>query len=96
MEVALAAAPAAPRPEAVATHELALRRGLSSVAFVRLPARACVAVVGTGPPGGEEFQDAIRTLYSAAYDLHFRLRRRGVAHRVPPLEGRYLRLSAGA
>jgi len=55
--------------------------------IVRVPSRRCLAVEGTGTPGGPEFQDAMGALYGAAFSLHFVLRDRGVDAHTGPSEG---------
>jgi hypothetical protein len=59
------------------------------VRFVHVPERSFFAIDGTEPAGGELYMGAIRTMYPAAYALHFMLRRRGVKVRVGMLEGLY-------
>lgn len=59
------------------------------VRFVFVPERSFFAIDGAEPAGGELYMGAIRTIYPAAYALHFMLRRRGVKERVGMLEGLY-------
>ena len=54
---------------------------------VNVPPRRCLAVDGTGKPGGPEFQDAMGALYGAAFSLHFVLRDRGIDSHTGPSEG---------
>lgn len=59
-------------------------------AFVEVPAARVLAIDGTGPPGGDEFQQAVAALFSVAYTAKFTAKKeRGVAVKVPPLEGLY-------
>lgn len=57
------------------------------VRFIDVPERVFLSIDGTEPPGGEQFQGAIQTLYPVAYTLHFALRERGVRAPVGMLEG---------
>jgi hypothetical protein len=57
------------------------------VRFVDVPGRAFLAIDGSEPPGGEEFQRAVETLYPVAYTLHFALKERSVSAPVGALEG---------
>jgi len=61
--------------------------GASVIRFVHIAPRRVFAIDGTGVAGGHEFQDAIGTLYSVAYPLHFCLRHRGIDARIGALEG---------
>jgi hypothetical protein len=54
---------------------------------VNVPSRRCLAIEGTGKPGGPEFQDAMGALYGAAFSLHFVLRDRGIDSHTGPSEG---------
>lgn len=54
---------------------------------VEVPELPLVAIDGSGGPEGEEFQAAVRALYSVTYGIHFALTRRdGTAPHVRPLE----------
>jgi hypothetical protein len=53
---------------------------------VDVPGTLYLAVDGTGVPGGEEFQRAIKVLYRASYAIHFRLKRTGVQRKIGSLE----------
>ena len=55
--------------------------------IVNVPSRRCLAVEGTGTPGGPEFQDAMGALYGTAFSLHFVLRDRGIDSHAGPSEG---------
>jgi hypothetical protein len=59
------------------------------VRFVEVPERRFLAVDGCARPGGQTFQNAIKTLYPVAYTLHFLLRQAGVNAPVGALEGLY-------
>ncbi len=66
-----------PRPDLSATTEPSL---------VRVPPAPCLAVDGTGDPGGETFTSAVQALYGVAWTIKMALRRgEGVA--IGPLEG---------
>lgn len=50
--------------------------------------RRLLTIKGTGEPGGDEFQDAVRALYAVAHGIRFALRRKGRrGGRVGNLEG---------
>lgn len=57
------------------------------VRWLVIPARHYLMIEGSGPPGGQEFQDAISTLYPVAYTLHFALKKRSIQAPVGALEG---------
>ena len=67
---------------------LKVRQG--ALDFVDIPEFGFAAVIGSGPPGGPEFTDAIQALYSVSYGAHFLLKKeRGEAPRVMPLEAQW-------
>ena len=74
---------------AIATsYESLLKVRKGAVDIVDVPGFGFVAVTGTGEPGGAEFTEAVRALYSVSYGAHFRLKKlTGQAPRVMPLEG---------
>jgi hypothetical protein len=74
---------ATPQPLFVAPA--GLPRG-GRIRFVDVPERRCLAIEGTGEPGGAEFQGAIGALYSTVYAVHFLLRHRGNGAKVGYLE----------
>lgn len=60
--------------------------------IVVVPDRRCLAVDGSGEPGGAEFEAAMGAIYGVAYSLHFLLRDRGVLEsHVPPVEALWVR-----
>ena len=67
----------------------ALCKAATKADVVRIPARAALAIEGSGPPEAEQFQEAVQALYSVAYTLKFALKREHLDFRVPPLEGRW-------
>ncbi|HTK44790.1 MAG TPA: GyrI-like domain-containing protein [Patescibacteria group bacterium] len=67
------------------------RRGEPRI--VTVSPRRCLAVEGTGEPGGQVFQEAMGALYGAAYTLHFMLRERGLEAHVSPVEGLWTRVA---
>jgi hypothetical protein len=56
------------------------------VRIVTIPDRSCIAIDGSGAPGGPEFEAAMGALYGTAYSLHFLLRDRGIEARIGPSE----------
>jgi len=60
-----------------------------AVRFLSIPEHRFVMIDGSGPPGEEAFQARMPGVYGMAYGLHFALKRRGVAGKVGPLEGRW-------
>lgn len=61
------------------------RRG--AVDFVDIPDAGFAMVDGRGAPGGQEFSDAIKALFTASYGAHFALKKAsGWAPRMMPLE----------
>jgi hypothetical protein len=56
------------------------------VRIVTIPDRSCLAIDGTGAPGGPEFEAAMGAIYAAGYSLHFLLRDRGIEARIGPPE----------
>ncbi len=58
--------------------------------LVTIPARSVLSIDGSGEPGGDRFQHAIRALYGIAYTLKFTRRREGRPDfGIGPLEGRW-------
>lgn len=57
--------------------------------WVHLPSRKVLAIVGTGRPDAEEFQQKLRGLFSIAFTIKFDARSRGHDFRVSPLESRW-------
>ena len=64
-----------------------IRARADRVRWLEIPARRYLMIDGTGVPGGEEFQDAIASLYPVAYTLHFALKQRAIEAPVGALEG---------
>ncbi|HEX9066178.1 MAG TPA: GyrI-like domain-containing protein [Streptosporangiaceae bacterium] len=65
---------------------LKARKGI--VQIVDVPEFCYASVLGSGPPGGPEFTDALQALYSVSYTAHFLVKKEtGAAPRVMPLEG---------
>jgi hypothetical protein len=60
------------------------------VDFIDVPELAYVMVDGEGSPTGVLFQEAVASLYTVSYTMHFGVRRtNGAATRVMPLEARW-------
>jgi hypothetical protein len=56
--------------------------------IVELPVLACLMIDGAGNPNGQEFQEAVGSLYSVAYTLKFTLKKeRSIDYPVMALEG---------
>lgn len=60
--------------------------------FVDVGPGTFLAVEGTGPPGGERFQEAVGALYGVAYTIKMTRKHRlgiGPDYKIAPLEGLY-------
>ena len=59
----------------------------NEVRLLSIPDHRFVMVDGSGPAGGEAFEERMPGLYGVAYGLRFALKRRSVPGKVGPLEG---------
>lgn len=58
-----------------------------AVRFLTIPRHRFAMVDGSGPPDSAELAARIPALFTAAYGLHFALKKRGVETKLTPLEG---------
>ncbi|HVP18265.1 MAG TPA: GyrI-like domain-containing protein [Spirochaetia bacterium] len=57
-------------------------------AIIELPPFDCLMVDGRGDPNGQDFREAVGSLYSVAYTLKFRMKKeRSIDYPVMPLQG---------
>jgi hypothetical protein len=75
--------------ERPADRDAELRGRPGEVRFLDIPVIRAVMVDGEGQAGAATFGARMPGLYSAAYGLHFTLKRRGVTVRLGLLEGLY-------
>ncbi len=72
------------------SHEDAYRTRAGEPALVEVPPARFLVIDGSGSPGGDPFEEAVRALYAIAYASKFALRKAGGPDvKVPPLEGLY-------
>lgn len=72
----------------VTTAEYLLKAHKGIVQIVDVPEFGFASVLGCGPPGGPQFTEAVRALYSVSYTAHFLAKKEfGAAPSVMPLEG---------
>ena len=58
--------------------------------FLEIPPVPYLAVVGQGEPGGEAFQQAVASLYGAAYGIKMARKKAGLGdYKVAPLQGQW-------
>lgn len=68
-------------------YQAEIKARADRIRLLMIPERRYLMIDGRGAPGGDDFAQAIASLYPVAYTLHFVLKKRGVSEPVGALEG---------